>query len=80
MIKIFRIILITSSCLMFGLAIIGAVRVYELSNELEIKKNKYRPHKQNDLNAAMWNVYSSEQMDNKYCNPKFDPLTGSKIR
>ena len=65
---------------MFGLAIIGAVRVYELSNEIEIKKNKPRYYKSHDLSAATWKKYTPEQIKNKYCEDKFDPLTGSKIR
>ena len=77
---IFRTILIITSCITVVLATIGVVSLYDSYNKIEVEPEEPRYHKSCDLRMAMWKKYTSEQIDNKYCEDKFDPLTGSLIR
>ena len=38
----------------------------------------YKPTR--DLSTATWKRFTPEQIRNKYCGEKYDPLTGSKIK
>ena len=78
--RIFRTILIISSCTVIVLAVIGVVSIHDHYNKIEVEPEKPRNCKSHDLRSAMWNKYTPEQIDSKYCEPKFDPLTGSLIR